>query len=419
MPFLFFLFPLTGFYNGIKYFFQSKYRYGLLIFAFWYGYSVFFYSGDIISYRDDFAKVAQYSWGDFNHIIVNSYNDDVKFSKVDPCTYNFKPDIYAVTMGFLVSRFTENPRWFFGIVSVIYVFFMLKFFTESVKFSGFKNSNGWRLFFLGLVFIVPFYVGVSGIRFWPGLFFYGWMLLRYINTGQVKYLFFTAFSPLFHYTFIFPVAVAFVAGFLRINRTFFKILTLMGILYALLSSTTSSLNFIKNALEIFDNDSINNASAAYLTQDETVKATTQVVKTTNWYVTWRVNLLNFFFIAFFLFDFFNFNDWRKTKDNMIFENLYQIFFIITLFTFNLNSMGRFVYVFYFLVLVRLMCLQTVNPSHKLKAWNLMFTPIIALHIFVSLRAGFYTIDPLLLISPSPALLFIHSNISLSEFLVGH
>lgn len=419
MPLLFLLFPITGFYNGIKFFFQSKYRYGLLIFAFFYGYTVFFYSGDILIYRDDFNKIYNYTWDDFYNIFIYFNNDDLKYSKVGINTYIMKPDFYAATLGFLVSRFTENPRWFFAIVSLIYFYLMIKFLDEAVKFSGFKRSKEWRLFFLGLVFILPFYVGVSGVRFWTATFFFSWMLFKYINTAKKKYLLLTIFSILFHYTFIFPVVVTFTAEFIKINRKYFKIIILIGIAYALLTSTTSSMNFIKNILEKIDSDTITTATSGYLITDEATPSVTSVVKTVNWYVTWRRTLINFFFITFFIFDFFNFNDWRKPRTNQLFDNLYQIFFIIALFTFNLNSIGRFIYIFYFLILIRILNLLVVNQSGKFKYWTNLFFPILLMHVFVTFRAGFYTVDPFLLVSPSPALFFIHSNISLSEFLIGH
>ena len=418
MPLFFFLFPLFGFYNGIKYFFQYKYRYGLLFFAFWFGYSVFFYSGDILRYREDFQLLLNYSWSDYFHLLENLTNDRLKFANITINTYNSKPDVFALSLGFLVSRFTENPRWFFAIVSVIYVFFILKFLDEAVKFTGKSKSKGWKLFFAGLVLIVPFYVGVTGIRFWPALFVFAWMLLKFINTGNIKYLFFTAFSIAFHYTFVFPVLIAFLGTFLKINRLVFKILIVTGIGFALLSSTTSSFDFVSNAITVFDTDSVTNATSGYLDEEQLEQ---HVVKAeaTNWYVQWRGHLLNVFFILFFVFDFFNLNQWDMAKENPIFDRMYHFFFLISLFTFNLGSMGRFVYVFYLLILLRIIQLQTMDSFKKLKTWNLLFVPILVLHIFVTFRAGFYYVDPLLLISPSIALLFVQSEISLSQFLIGH
>ncbi len=419
MPLLFFLFPIFGLYNGIKYFIQYKYRYGLLFFFFWFGYSVNFYPSDIINYRDDYALLVRYTWENLYHLIVYFNDDALKFSQVAPNVYNYKPDFFALTLGFLVSRFTENPRWFFAIISVIYFYFMIKFLDEALKYTGYNKSKGWSLFFATLVLIVPFFVGITGVRFWTGLFFYIWILLKYVNTGQRKYLFLTAFSIFFHYTFIFPVIISFMGGLLKINKTVFKALTVIGIVYVLLSTTTSSLNFIRNALDIFDSDTLSKATASYLDEEEIVKGKSNLQANTNWYVTWRVTLLNFYFITFFVFDFFKFNKWDKPKTNLLFENLYQIFFVIALFTFNLSSIGRFVYIFYFLVIIRIISFQVYDSTNKLQVWNMVFLPIFIIHVLVSFRVGLYFVDPLLVISPSIALLFIHSNIGLSEFLVGH
>ena len=418
MPFLIYLFPFFGLFLGVKYFFQKHYHYGLLFFGFCYGYTVYFYSGDVIRYRDDFAMLVEYSVDDYFQLLQHLANDRLKFVGISINAYNSKPDVFALTLGFLVSRFTENPRWFFAMVSLIYVFLQIKFFEEVVRFTGKVNSKGWKLFFAALVLMVPFYVGVTGVRFWPALFVFAWMLMKYINTGNKKYLFFTTFSILFHYTFIFPVVVAFAASFLRLNRYVFKILIIIGIGFALLSSTTSSLDFITKAITVFESDSVTNATSGYLDEEQLAKRVVKV-EATNWYVQWRTHLLNVFFILFFIFDFFNLNKWNKVLVNPIFDKMYQFFFLITLFTFNLGSMGRFVYVFYLLILLRIIQIQTLDCNQKLKKWNYYFIPILALHVIVTFRAGFYTIDPLLLISPSIALFFVESERSLSEFLIGH
>jgi hypothetical protein len=299
MPLLFFLFPITGLLSGLKYYFQNKYRFGLLFFFFFLGYTVFFTSGDVISYRDNFDKLIDYSWDDFFHLIRYFNNDDRKFYLIDINVYNSKPDIYALTLGFLVSRFTENPRWFFGIVSVIYFYLMLKFLDEAVKLTGRVRTFGWKLFFIALVLIVPFYVGVTGVRFWTALFFYAWLLLKYNNTGKRKFLFLMSLSILIHYTFIFPVIIAILSSVLNINKRFFRFLTILGILYALTATTTGALNFISSSLQVFDNDTIENVSSSYL-DGESLAERTKDISETNWYVTFRVTAINVFFIGFFL-----------------------------------------------------------------------------------------------------------------------
>ncbi|MFN3754471.1 EpsG family protein [Flavobacterium sp.] len=418
MQLIFFIFPFLGFYKGVKDFFSAKYRYGILFFAFWFGYSVFQYSGDVTRYASDFSFFAQYSWSDLWHLIVNFSDESLKFSFLKRTTYNSKPDIFAVTLGFLVSRFTENPRWFFAIVSVIYVYFILKFLDEVVRFTGKHNTKGWRIYFAALVFIVPFYVGVTGIRFWPALFLFGIMLLRYFNTKEKKYIFYTLSAVLIHYTFIVPCLIAMIAVTVKVNRRIFKLLIFMGIVYVLLSSTTSSLDFIKNALSFFQNDTISNATSGYVDEDSIIKKSTNLA-TKNWYVVWRSNLINAFFFSFFILDFFRLNKWKEIKQNKSFETVYCFFFILALFTFNLGSLGRFVYLFYFLVIIRILMYQAVNKNDEMIRLSYFFVPIMLLHIIVSFRAGFYYVDPFLLISPSPALLFVQSPVSLSEFLIGH
>jgi hypothetical protein len=126
-----------------------------------------------------------------------------------------------------------------------------------------------------------------------------------------------------------------------------------------------------------------------------------------------------FLLVFFLFDYFNIIGLKRQKDSVFFNNLYQLFFLTTLFTINLGSIARFIYVFYLLVIIRILSLQVIDTNSRLKRINYIFIPILILHFFVSFRSGFYYIDPLLLYAPSAAMFYLNSDISLSQLLIGH
>lgn len=408
------LFPFLGFLDGIKNFYKSNKRAGLLIFAFFFGYSVYFFSGDVLHYRDDFALFERYTLDDFITGIF-TFNKD---PRIYLGVYNSKPDIFALSIGFIVSGITENSRWFFALISLIYVFLFLKFYDQVRAYIGFKNSFGYKLFSLAIILIVPFYVGVTGVRFWTALFVFLYFIMLFVNTKKKLYLVLSALSILFHYTFFFPVFIAFFTYLINLNKYVLKGLIIIGAIYAMASSTTNSLQFVSNSLSFLDSEQIDKVSSGYLDEDSLEERQEGVAKT-NWYVQARVNLLNLFFFTFFILDYFEIIKWKVPIQNDFFRNFYHLFFIVAVFTFNLGSIGRFVYVFYFLILIRILMIQYSSQNLNLKKINYVFLPILILHIFVICRGGFYYVDPLLLISPSVILFLIQSERSLSEFLVGH
>ena len=158
MNLLFYIFfPFLGFLYNLSNFSRTKIRLPLYFFGFLFGYSIVFSGGDLVRYQEAYAEMIKFTFSDYLHNLINTFNDNVNFAKTALNTFNSKPDIYALTIGFLVSRFTENPRWLFAIISLIYTIIQVKFFEE--VFYDFKvKTKGFELFFAALVFIVPFYV---------------------------------------------------------------------------------------------------------------------------------------------------------------------------------------------------------------------------------------------------------------------
>lgn len=417
MNLFYFVFPFFGLVQGMKNFLKRNSVLPIVIFGFWFGYTVFYYSGDVLHYRDNFKFLIDYTWNDFFTIVWNNYSrEGVGIFNKDNL-FHSKPDLFAITLGFLISRITEEPRLFFAVLGVIYFFLVSHFLKEAVVYTNSSYNKNWKLFFIFLVFIVPFYVGITGVRFWTALFLFGWMVLRFINTGKTKFVFFAAFSCLMHYTFIFPVAVVSLTFFLKLNKSIAKPVVILGVIYALLSSTTSSLDFISDIVKLADNEVIEESASSYLNQDRLSERHADVAAT-NWYVQWRIHLINIFFLSFYLIDFFYLRNKNPVKSKF-FERNYDIFFLISLFTLNLGSIARFIYIFYFFVLIRLMEIHSSDCVKKYSIWSKIALPILFLHILVTFRSGFYFVDPYLVFMPSILLVFFESDVSLSQLLIGH
>lgn len=412
------VFPFLGFILACKNFFVRNSQFSILFFSFWFGYMVVFNGGDIVSYHEAFPELISYSFDDFWHLIVNSLNEDKKYLIVPENVFNSKPDIFALSLGFLVSRFTENERWFFALVSLIYTYFSLKFFQEVFKFTGRSNTKLWKLLLLFLITIVPFYVGVTGVRFWVALFLYMFLLMRYVNTGKMVYFVLVFTTVLIHYTFLFPILILAIVIFIPIPSRLMRILVLIALVYYALSSSTNIIGSIQESLSYFG-DSVSSNAEAY-TDQEDIAARNAAVADANWYVKFRGDIITYFFIGIFAIDYFGLVSYRKDKLPRLFEKLYLLFFIIAMLTNGLGSLSRFIYVFYLISIIRLLWLCNYNESNALflKLPKVLF-PILMLHILVVLRSGLYFVDPVLLFGNPIVYLYIQSGLNVSEILVGH
>lgn len=353
-------------------------------------------------------------------MLSNNYSDDlVKFSYIESNTYNTKPDFYALSLGFFVSRITSEPRWFFAIVSLIYTFLFLKFLEEAVIITGVGKEWTWKFLFLFLALLVPYYVGVTGVRFWTALFLFITYVFKYLRSNKLIYLILFSLSLFIHYTFIFPVAVFFLYKVLNFSKLISHFLILSSIAFFLFTSTSGILDFVGQSLNVFSETSIQSRASAY-TDQEYFEDRQAALSEANWYVTLRVSLINFSFLILFILDYLNLLKLRKDKFLEEWNLLYTLFFCTTLLSFSLGSLARFNYIFFLISLIRLMYLHKENQNRlALKRFATVMTPVLILHILVTFRACFYFVDPLLLIGNPISLFLAKSDISLSELIVGH
>ncbi|MGK7390764.1 MAG: hypothetical protein ACNS60_10440 [Candidatus Cyclobacteriaceae bacterium M2_1C_046] len=333
---------------------------------------------------------------------------------------NRKPDIFAFVLQFLTSRFTDNPRLFWGVVSLIHVKLMLMFLNECHKhFIG----NSWgrlHYVFIGfLVLVVPFYVGVTGVRFWPALFLYSYFLLKYINNRNFKYIVGASLCVLIHYSFFIPVLFLLLLHILPFLRPAGKILMAISIFYFTISSTTTIFNQLNEGIKAINDTTISKNVEGYV-DEEIYAEKQQKLSQRNWYVSLKTDAVFYILVFATLLEALGVFKLRETFfSNQLFSFI-LIFFCFTLITYNLGSLGRFMYIFFLLAFARYAIIYTINKDKLyIKALAYTLFPTLILYVLVSFRAGFYTVDPLLLINNSISLFFMESEESLSQFLVGH
>lgn len=412
------IFPFLGFIYSMVRLDRRSYHKVILFFAFWFGYTVFLYSGDVVSYYDDFEKVVAYSWSDYWYLLQHLF-DEYKGIQLDVIVYNSKPDVYALTLSFLVSRFTENPRWFFALVSVVYTGLFLLFIGEVLKLVKIKRSIEWKILFAFLLLIVPFYVGVTGVRFWTALFFFLYFLLRFLNTRKQVNLFYILGAVLIHYTFVVPVLILYLYRVLGVNRAMAHVFVFASLVFFGLSSATSTLDFLNETISVLDDSRVKTSAASY-TNVEVLEGRKTVMAEANWYVRWKELAVTYSMLILFLLEYFSILKIRTDNFLRSWYFLYVLFFCVTLLSFKLGSLGRFSYIFYILTIFRLLYSCSISDiTPKLKLISFLLLPTLILHVLVTFRAGFYFVDPLLLVGNPAVFLMESSDISLSQLLIGH
>lgn len=413
------IWPFLALIVALRRGFNKRYQGVILAFSFLYGYSVYLYSGDILDYQETYAMVVNYSWSDFWFLLTHKL-DPVALSTYAANGVNRKPDIFALVVSFMASRFSDSPRLFWGIVSVIHTWFMLLFFNEVKKHFSIQRTWIHYILIFFLVIAIPYYVGVTGVRFWPALFLFMYYLMRYISSNHnLKYVLGISLTILIHYSFFVPVLLVLLSYFIPLKRITVKILVLASLLFFLLSSTTGIFNYLNEAVEITDETTVGQSMESYANEDLYEQRSNEA-KSTNWYVQFRGVAHFYLFFILLLGELVGVFTLKETLFSKRHFPVLVLFFCLALLTFNLGSLGRFKNVFLLLILTRYVVLFQHNRNsylYKILGWCLL--PIVTIYFFVSLRSEFYYVEPQLLVSNIISLLLTRSTESLSEFLVGH
>lgn len=417
---LFIIWPFLAFALALRKGFNKSYQPIILAFSFLYGYGVYLYSGDILRYQETYSIVATYDWQDFWYLLSNKL--DTKALELYPAnSVNRKPDIFALCLSFLTSRISESPRLFWGLVSLIYTWFMLLFFNAVYKHLKIGIKKRWHyVIILFLIMIIPKYVGVTGIRFWPALFLFMYFFMIYIDNGKkIKFIAGAALSILFHYSFFVPVLFLIVSHFLPFKSISIKILVLSSLIFFFLSSTTTIFSYLSKAVDASDETVIGQSAEGYANQDLYTQRLEKKSQK-NWYVLFRSESILYILLFATLFEFIGLAKLKETKFTQDMYPYLIVFFCLTLLTYYLGSIGRFKNVFYLLALSRYAIIFPTNHNNRfMKSLVILLAPTLLIYTVVTFRAELYYVEAMTPISNSITMFCVRSSESLSEFLVGH
>lgn len=397
---------------------DRRYHSVILLFSLVYGYSVYMYSGDVVRYAESFAMMRFAGWSDYWSMLVSVLTGNEAYLRHFGITAG-QPDIYATSLQFFVSRLTDDVRWFFTAVSGVYAWLFLAFVRECVAEIPWNRTFPQKVFFAYLLLVIPFYVGVTGVRFWTALFLFMVFAIHYVRHHEVKFFLGAALSPLIHFSFALPVVLLLAYRIVGLSRVMTMALVFAGIGFFLVTSGQQTMTYVQESSTLAGDTIIAERMESYGDQDILGERLDRFSQT-NWYVQVRAKLLVSILLILTLLELFGVLRWQNNGFTAKLYPFLILFFILTLFTFNLGSIGRFQNVFYLLALFRYAILSGINPaSRQLRLISVLLAFVLVLHVLVTFRAGFYTVDPLLLVG-NPLILYMYqSGQSLSELIVGH
>lgn len=417
---LFLIWPFLAFILALRNGFNKHYQPIILAFSFLYGYGVYLYSGDILRYEEAYKLVVNYQWSDFFFLLTNKFDSGFK-GGYKPNLFNLKPDVFAIILSFFTSRISEDPRLFWGVLSVIYTWFMLLFFNQVKLHFHVGPKRYWHyIFIFFLILIIPKYVGISGVRFWPALFLFMYYLMVYLNSGRrLKYIFLLSLSILIHYSFFIPVVIVVIVHFLPIKMFVFRTIVLVSLSFFTLSSTTSIFAFLSGAVEVMDGNTVGESASSYANQ-EIYQQRKAIAETRNWYVTMRSESILYILLIATLIEAFGLVRLQETSFTYQVFPFLIVFFCLTLLTYYLGSVGRFKNIFFLLALTRYTVLFPFNyQSRFIKVLVALLVPTLTLYILVTFRSELYFVESTLFVNNVIGIFFSRSKESLSEFLIGH
>lgn len=262
-------------------------------------------------------------------------------------------EIYFNVIAFIVSRFTENPRFLFAILGLVYGFFFMQMIKILLSQISSKQNNIFvNYFFIAVVLYIPF-SSLIGVRSHTAMFIFLYSCLLIVTSKQRdwRHLLIAILTITVHWSYIIPLIFLFI--FFIDRHAFFKVNVLL--LFSFILRFTSTLDF-SGLIHFFGGD-IEQRYNAYNTEsyiDSRIEAMTMVKS----YVTERGDYMFVFLLAVLFIHFLFRKNLRKSITS---QRMYILFaLMISMFNFvsnNIITYERFqqvtnivglIYVFFFI-----------------------------------------------------------------------
>lgn len=215
------VYPFAGLVNALRQIRSKEAAVCFFIFCVYFGFAFIYYDGSVmLGEGKDSERYAVE--------VVDAHRMDCSLSQY--IEYRDREDYYATIMLYVVSRFTDNPQIFYGIVTLIMAFFMVK--SSWIIISRTNKNKYVYLCIIAMLLSAPVWK-ISGLRWWTALYVFLYGLLSFLFEHKKLRLLWCFVSVLIHYTFLFPVYVLLVWFVLPKRKILpyvvvFAVLSLMG-----------------------------------------------------------------------------------------------------------------------------------------------------------------------------------------------
>lgn len=403
---LFVVWPVVPFFFAIKNFHIKPYRKFIVLFGVLYGLTFIPIPGsDGSRYAYRFEEKGNYSWSEYIHDITHIYDAGAT-----------QPDVYAHTLFFVTSKFSDNARFFFMVAALIFFLVFIKLLESIYDLVQGAWGKYYLWFFLGCVFVLNLSIGMSGVRYPLAFMVFALGAFKLIVTGKQYYLVISMLSPFIHFMFIFPVIFLLIFQWVPFSRnhTFLLVFLLLSLLAGTFFHTfiQSNIGFLGESYE---------SRLADYTNEDWIERREARITTYHWYVVVRLYGTHYFsLIAVFLAWF----GQKKLHSDVLSKKLFvfAVFMIIASFISGgivdtlSNRYNQLVHLFSFIFLFYI---SSLNPkSLLLKTLSRFYIPVFIIHVLVLFRADLYTVSPWLIFGNPVIMWFMETTVSIQELILG-
>lgn len=356
-------------------------------------------SFDSFRYVEYFIEVSKLDYQNFF--------DEIKYSF---SLEGFKPDVFHFSLMFFLSRLTLNSSILFISYGILLGSIFYKIIKEIQTFEGVFLNKGFILFIFLIVLFLPY--RMNSFRHYYAAMIFVFLILKYVKTDKIKYLFYTIITSFIHFGFLSFLPIFFLFLLIRFKYRLYYILVIIGFIFSNI--------FIANINNISTNSELGQLaySAERYTDDNTVEQMNINKSETNIILAeyGRISSFILFFLSVFIF-----HKYKRFLENSIpiktYYSLNLLFFAFLMFTRNfyvLNNRFTMVYLFMITILFILYGSKINLLNNKLFFYLFIFVFIICFVIGIRLFLETFSIGLLMPILPISYLFF--GDINVYEFL---
>lgn len=378
--------PFFTFLIAIRNFKQKSLRKFLVLIGGLYGlYFVPIPDSDATRYQIYYRDHSNYTFSEYLFDIFNMGSSENTF-----------PDVYAYTMFYIGHLFSSNPQFFHMLTALVYFYVFVKLIGGVFDYDSYVLKKYSGVFFLGIVFLMPFSSGINGVR-WPlGLMVFLLGTFNLLTKNKIKFLFLAALSIFIHFS-LYPAVIALIMYYFLpfLQKTNYVVLFALFALVA--GSLFSTLLFSNLAVfsEVAENKLQDYTGDGYIEYRENSQANW------NFYVGFaRYGTYIFSCVTLLIM-------WLKQKylhTNVITKSLFCFAVLMSAISFLANgvvdlSTNRYTLIVSFFTLVYLVYLGVLNHKSKIiKLLMYLYAPILILNILLMIRVEWQTLGIELLVS---------------------